>query len=1131
MHGPIAWFARNHVASNLLMALLLAAGAYFAINRIPLEYFPESEPDVVNVSMSYRGATPSEVEEGVITRIEQAISGLAGVREMRSTASEGNGNVSVVIEKGYKARELLDDIKNRVDSINTFPQETERPIVSMDRRINRVITVVISADMQLRELRKLGEQVRDELSTIPGVTLANLRGVRPYEVSIEVSEKDLQRYAVTMTDVASAIRRSSVDLPAGGLKTTSGEILLRTKGQAYNKQDFEKIVLRAEKSGARVLVKDVAQVRDDFHEDPLYSTFNGKPCVFVQVDKSGEQNLLELADKVKQYVKDAKRHMPHGVALSVWRDQARPVHDRLSYLLENGINGAILVFLALALFLRLSLAFWVCTGIPIAFAGGLIVMHFCGVTINMFSLFGFIVVLGIVVDDAIVVGESVFTRWNDTPDNTAAAVLGTKDVSTPVTFGVMTTIVAFLPLLAMSGWRGSIFQQIPAVVIPVLLASLLETKFILPAHLATIRRQPSADTQTNFFLRGQQRLADWLEATLARRLYQRALESVLRHRYVALAGFASIFVILLGVILGGHMHWVFWPRFYTDTVSAQLEMPLGTPASTTEAHLKVMAAAAEKLKFKFRDEASGKSVVRNVLVVMGSFGSRGTPSNSGASHIAEVTLELPPYEERTIESSVITAAWRELIGEIPGAKELRFRDSYGGDDDPIDMQIAGQDFPEMLAVSDQLQEKLRTYVGVFDIRDNFEYGKQEIQIIRIKPEAEARGLTREIVARQLRQAFYGDEAQRIQRGRDDVRIMVRYPQTERISLDNLEKMKLRTPDGAEVPFASAVEAIFGRSPTSIKRLDRQRTIDVLADVDKEKMDLEGVKAELAKVMLDLKREHPTMHFRFQGEAREQSESLDQILLGSLFVLFALYALMAIPFRSYWLPFIVLAVIPFGLIGAVLGHMIKGISLSIFSVLGMLTLAGVIVNESLVLIDYINKKRDEGMEPGEAARRAGVARFRAVLLTNLTTFIGFVPLIFESGTKESFLSQMSVSLAFGVMFSFFVTLFLVPINYLVLADVRNFIQRHTTSRSRRWLGPLAGAAAAAAGGLWLTGSGLLGKNAALQELMAQANLACAFALVAIGGLSLWLILLFASSGDLCWRSAGSESEKPRTGEAT
>ena len=515
----------------------------------------------------------------------------------------------------------------------------------------------------------------------------------------------------------------------------------------------------------------------------------------------------------------------------------------------------------------------------------------------------------------------------------------------------------------------------------------------------------------------------------------------MEHRYATLALFIGILAISFGTLKGGHLKWVPFPRFQSDSVSGQLEMSLGTPAHVTEAHMRHMIETAGTIQKKYLNAATGRSEVMNIMAVMGSMGaSMARVGSSGASHICEVVLELPPPEERTIDTEALKSEWRKLIGEIPGARELRFQDSWGTGRPPLDIQISGQDLAEMLDVSEKLQEHLKTYDGINDVYDDYATGKQEIQIVSVKPEAEARGVTREILARQLRQAFFGDEAQRIQRGRDDVRVMVRYPKDERTSLDNLEKMLIRAPDGSEIPFSSAAEFRFGRSPTSIRRFNRARVIHVLADIDQNAANIVAVRSAIDSHLKELLREHPSLTLSIEGEAREERESFETLIWGLVFVLFALYTLMAIPFRSYWLPLIILLVIPFGWIGAALGHLVKGMAISFFSVLGMLTLSGVVVNDSLVLVDYVNKCRDEGMSVPDAARAAGTSRFRAIFLTNLTTFAGLVPIIFQGTLSENFLNQMSISIAFGVMFSFTVTLFLVPINYLVLDDISRLVAR-------------------------------------------------------------------------------------------
>ncbi len=1037
MHSLIRWFAKNHVATNLLMVLLLVAGGYFAWQKIPIEYFPENDPDEVEVNMSFRGAAPEDVETGIVQKIELALQGMPGVEEIDSFSSEGRGNVTIEVQKGKDARQVLDDVKNRIDAINSFSDETERPTVSLNQRIISAVTVIVSADMNPRDLRRLGEQVRDQILMLPGITLANLRGVKPFEISIEVSEQELQRYGLTIQDVSQAVRKNSIDVPAGSVKTDAGDVLLRTKGQSYTREEFENLIVRAEVNGARVLLKDVAKVKDGFDEELLYTLYNGKPSIFVRVERTGDQNLLKICDEIKEWIATAPDRLPAGVALSLWRDNSKPVNARLSYLLSNGLQGAVLVFIALALFLRTSFAFWVVAGIPIAFAGGLIVMHYMGFTINLFSLFGFIVVMGIITDDAIVVGESVYARTGEGKDPAEAAIQGTLDVATPVTFGVLTVVVAFLPLYFMSGRWGRWFEQIPVVVVPVLLASLIESKLILPSHLAKVKW----NSDPGRIGRMQQSIANWLERVVVRRLYLPALNVAMRHRYATLSVFLGILALAFGALKGGFIKWDPFPMTPGDSITCGLEMSLGTPAETTEGHLKRIISVADELKKKYTDPETGQSEILNIMAVMGSRdANRSQVGNAGQPNLCEVVLELPPIDDRKVESAKIKEEWRKAVGDISGARELRFSDSWGRYRAGLEIQVAGQELKDMLAVSQKMQDKMKVLAGVKDVFDDYATGKQEILADRVLPEAAARGITLDMVGQQLRQAFYGSEAQRIQRGRDDVRVMVRYPRRERTTLDTLEKMKIRAPDGTEIPLSSAAEFHYGRSPTGIRRHNGARTIRVIGDINQQEGDLVAIRAVMAEYVEELKQEYPALGFSFEGDAREERETSETLKYGLLFVLFALYGLMAIPFKSYLLPLIILLVIPFGWIGAMLGHYLKGLDISFFSVLGMLTLSGVVVNDSLVLVDYVNKCRDEGMNEGDAAREAGAKRFRAIFLTNLTTFAGLLPIIFSTNKAEPFLSQMSISIAFGVIFSFVVTLFLVPINYLVLADVKALFSR-------------------------------------------------------------------------------------------
>jgi multidrug efflux pump subunit AcrB len=1041
MKGMIEWFARNGVAANLLMMGIIGAGFFALSTSIPTEVFPDFELDTVEIGVEYRGATPAETEESVVIKIEEAIQDLVGIEEITSSSAEGAGAVTVQVAKGYEPREVLDDIKNRVDAINTFPDETENPTIRVAARKSAVITVVLSGELSERDLRQLGEVVRDEITRLPGVTQAEVSAVRPYEIAIEVSEKTLREYGLTLSAVSRAISDSSVDLPAGSVRTQGGEILLRTKGQAYVAKDFKNIVLVTRDDGTRLTVGDIAVVKDDFEETPLYAGFNGSRCVLITVFRVGDQNAIALAEAVKDYMGQKQANLPPGVELEFWNDRSRIVKGRLNTLLSSAKWGALLVIVVLALFLRPLVAFWVFLGVPLSFMGAIALMPLLGITFNIFSLFAFILVLGIVVDDAIVTGENIFRHLQDGEDGTQAAITGTHEISTPVIFGVLTTVVAFVPLLMIEGMRGKIFAQIPMVIIPVLLFSLVESKLILPAHLKHLSTGKKNFNDLGIFQKFQRFFADGLE-WFVDHVYRPLLSVASKYRYSTLALFIGAAFLIIGLVGGSRIRFVYFPRIASETATARLAMPLGTHEDITARHVKKMYQAAIDLREKYRDPSSGQSLIVNIMSVTGGSGitsSRpgGGGGRSGASNHGEVSFRMTAAEERggeEVDTRALVNEWRDMIGPIPGAKELSFRAEIGRSSDPINVQLAGQDFDKLSAASQRIQEQLQTYSGVFDITDTFQDGKPEIKL-SIKPEAELLGLTQTALARQVREAFFGAQAQRIQRGRDDIRVMVRYPRKERETLASLEQMRIRTPEGIEVPFSTVAEAKMGQSFSTIRRVNRNRTISVTADVDKESVDMGQVESELSAFLNGMIKEYPGMSYKFEGESRERAESFSTMIMGMGFILFAIYALLAIPFRDYIQPLIVMSVIPFGLIGAVLGHMIMGLTLSIMSLFGMLALAGVVVNDSLVMVDFVNKRRQDGVPLEEAVRLAGGQRFRAILLTSLTTFVGLMPLMFEKSTQAQFLIPMGVSLGFGIMFATVITLFLVPINYLVLEDVK------------------------------------------------------------------------------------------------
>lgn len=1038
--GIIAWFARNGVAANLLMVALLVLGIRSAFFVMPVEGFPEFDADEISVSVSYRGATPAETEEGVVLKIEEAIKDLRGIEEIESRASEGRGTVQIEVESGYDPREILDDVKNRVDAINTFPDETEKPVISLSQRVRSVISIVISGDLGEAALRRLGEQVRDEILTNPEITQAELKGVRNYEIGIEVSEKTLQKYQLTLGQIAQSIRNTSVDMPAGGIKTRAGEILVRTKGRAYVREDFEKIVLRTDDDGIRLTIGDIATVDDGFEEDPTYAAFNGKPAVTVQISRVGNQSAIEIAQQVKDYIAEAQTRMPEGVSLTYWHDSARRVNERLGTLQTSALMGGVIVFILLTLFLRIGVAIWVTIGIPIAFAGAFAVLPLIGVTINIISLFAFILMLGIVVDDAIVTGENIYNHLKQGKPGTQAAIDGTREVVVPVTFGVITTVVAFVPILFMPGFRGKIFAIIPAVVLPILLFSLIESKLILPAHLKHLKVGNRKREELGFFSRIQRSVADGLEL-FTEKIYGPVLEFCLRNRYLALSLFIATFMIIFTLVSTSRVGWTFFPRIAQEEVSASLTMLPGNPVEDTEKQVERIRAAAAKLQAKYIDPSTGKSIIKNIFTTVGSTSLRS--GGGGSSESGQVEFELTPKDSRGIEVPIfpLVAEWRKEIGPIAGVKELNFRAEFGRGGEPVDIRLRGQDVTELAAISKEIQAFLADYAGVFDIRDNLENGKQEVRL-KIKPAAEHYGLTMNDLGQQARQAFFGSEAQRIQRGREDVRVMVRYPKSERESLAALQNMRIRTPEGIGVPFSEVADIEFGRAPTSIERFDRNRTVAVQADIVKDVVKMPLLAAALREKIDALLVDHPGVYYSLEGEAREQRDSFGVLLWGVVVALFAMYALLAIPFGSYLQPFIVLVIIPFSLVGAVIGHLVMGLPLSLMSVFGMLALAGVGVNDSLVLVDFINRKhRIDGLPLAEAVRAAGKRRFRPIILTSLTTSLGLLPLILEQSTQAQFLIPMAVSLGFGIIFATFVTLLLVPVNYLILNDLKSGLSKY------------------------------------------------------------------------------------------
>ena len=1019
----ITWFVKNTVAANLLMITIVLAGLFSLSTKIPLEVFPSFSTDRISVNVVLRGATPEDVEKGVAIRIEEAVQDLDGIEQITSRSTEGSASVTIEVTSGYDEREMLADIKSRVDAINTFPVDAEKPIVALAQRKQNVISVTVASDYGEKEIREFAQQISDDLLTIDGVTQLSLSGIRNYEIAIEVPQDKLQQYHLTLQQISSAIASSSADISAGNIKTRGGDVLIRSKGQAYRKNDFENIVVKQNSDGSILRLKDIALINDGFEETPVRTRFNGKPAAFIDILRIGQQSAIEVADKVKKYIENKQATLPQGYQLNYWNDRSRIVKARIATLTTNALQGGILVLALLTLFLRPSIAFWVFLGIPVAFMGTFIVMPYFGITLNLLSLFGFILVLGIVVDDAIVTGENVYTHLRHAESGEQAAINGTLEVATPVTFGVLTTVAAFMPLAFIDGARGALFAQIPIVVIPVLIFSLIESKFVLPAHLKHIKLRHEKGVKPSKFEQFQQRFADGFENGILK-YYQPLLKIALNNKITTLSIFIAMFVLIIALVMSGWSRFVFFPRVPSETVRANLTLPAGTPFDVTNKYVVLMADKAEQLKEKYSDPTTHQSIVLNILATTGG---RGGQANKG-----QIRFQLVAPDQRFIDisSQQLVREWRKMIGIIPGAESLSFRAEIGRSSDPINVQLTANSLDTLRDVSEKVKQYLATYPAVFDIADSLSDGKQELQI-ELTKQGLALGLTRVDISRQVRRAYFGAQAQRIQRGRDDVRVMVKLPLNERNSIAKLKQMLITTPDGGQVPLAHVATLKAGQSPSAINRIDRYRTVSVTADVDKNTTNMTILQAEFKNYLDKLISQYPSVGHSLEGEAKEQRQSFGSLQWGLLIVLFVIYALLAIPFKSFLQPLIVMSIIPFGFIGAMIGHWIMGMSLTIMSLLGMLALTGVVVNDSLVLVDFINKKRQDGMELINAVTIAGTARFRPVMLTSLTTFIGLMPLLFEKSTQAQFLIPMAVSLGFGILFATFITLLLVPINYILM----------------------------------------------------------------------------------------------------
>jgi multidrug efflux pump subunit AcrB len=1021
--GPIGWMAGHNVASNLVMLLCLVGG-FIMLSRIKQEVFPDITLDIVTVTVPYPGASPEEVERGIVLSIEEVVRGLDGVKEVSSTANEGVGRVTIELLEGEDIQKLAQDIQNEIDRIRTFPLDAEEPQITIVSRQREAISLAIYGEVSPVLLHEVGEQIRDEILQLPEVTQLELSGVRPLEISIEVPQENLRRYNLTIGEIAQKISSSAIEIPGGGVKTSGGEILVRMRERRDYGREFATLPIITTSEGTEILLEDIAIIKDDFEDTDYYATYNNKPAVMIGVFRVGEQTPIEVADAVLEYIERNQSALPPGISISVLDDRSDIFRQRLNLLVKNGSMGLVLVLIVLGLFLELRLAFWVMLGIPISFLGSFLLLPMMGVSINMVSMFAYIIAIGIVVDDAIVVGENVYYYHQKGMSFLEAAVKGTREVAMPVTFSILTNIVAFMPLYFVPGVMGKIFYMIPTVVTIVFIISLAESLFILPYHLGHQKERKLTGAGKWLHQRQQgfsRRFTHWVND-----YYTPFLDKSLRNRYTVLAAGFCVLIIALCYAASGRMGFTLFPTVESDFSIATVTLPYGAPVEKTEdISGRLYDAAMQVVRESGRHE-----------LVEGIFSEIG----EGGSHIAKTRVYLAPPAVRKdiMNTEEFTQKWREKTGPIVGADKVRFEADAGGPGSgaSLSVELSHRDIDVLDRASAELAVELGNYPRVTDIDSGYQQGKQQIDFT-VTPEGKSLGLNASLIARQVRNAFYGAEAIRQQRGRNEIKIMVRLPEHQRISEYNIENLVLRTPAGKEIMLREAAHAQKGRAYTNISRRQGRRVVTVSANVTPRDKSGEVIADLKADSLPKLTQKYRGLTYSFEGRQADQRESIASLKSGFAVAMLAIFALLAIPFRSYMQPLIVMISIPFGVVGAIIGHILMGYSLSFVGLLGIVALSGVVVNDSLVLIDFANRRRKEdGDNAHDAVLASASQRFRPILLTTLTTFGGLMPMIFETERSARFLIPMAISLGFGVVFATAITLLLVPSLYMIVEDIKD-----------------------------------------------------------------------------------------------
>ncbi len=1034
--GPVAWMAKNSVAANLLMVVALLGGLLAAFS-VKQEVFPEFDLDIINITVPLPGASPAEVEQGIVLVVEEAVRRIDGIKRIRSVASEGVATVQLDLTLDADADEAAAEVKNAIDRIQTFPEQSERPSVAVAQRRNEVVSIFLSGKQTEAALHELAERARYDLLALPEISQVEIQGVRPLEVRIEVSRERLEAHSLTLEEIAQKIRATSIELPAGGLDTRSGELLVRVDDRRRDAAEFADIIVSGTAGGDQLRLGDIATITDGYEDRDEAAFFNGEPMVWVTAFRVGEETPLDVAAAVHRYAEELRREVPEGVRVTIWNDRSKLLRARMDLLRKNAISGLILVLITLGLFLHRRLAFWVALGIPVSFLGAFVFMHSLGVSINMISLFALIVTLGMVVDDAIIVAESIHARRAAGSPPLLAAIEGAREMAVPVTFSILTTVAAFAPLLVVPGVMGKFLSVIPMVVISVLLVSLLESFFVLPAHLAHESGRPTLFSRVLAPLDRLQSAVDGGLQGLIERLYQPFVRRLLVYRYAVVAAGVSSLLVCGALVASGKIPYTFFPRLEGDVIAAGARLPYGVPVEQTEAVALELQAAGLRAAERF----GGEEIMRGVFTKVGA----GLPNMGGGqgSHLLQTWLELAPSYERDFSSDEFTQAWRDEMPKLSGLSALSIGVPGGpGGGNPVDVRLAHRDTDVLRQASEALEQELRSFSSLEDVDNTYEGGKPQLSFT-LRDEAATLGVTSRDVGLALRSAFFGVEAVREQRGRNELKVRVMLPEDQRSSEQDLSELTVAVPGGGYVPLAYVADFTRGQAPTSINREDGRRTVNVSAALAYGHPSPRPVLDSLRQDILPkLEARFPGLETSMGGQQREQQESFATLGPNYLVALLAIYALIAIPFKSYLQPIIVMSAIPFGILGAVLGHVLLGYSLSFISVLGIIALSGVVVNDSLVLVDGINRFRrigfgsEEQPQPLpllEAVVAGGMRRFRPILLTSLTTFFGLMPMIFETSFQARFLIPMAISLGFGALFVTVITLLLVPALYLIVED--------------------------------------------------------------------------------------------------